>query len=1758
MVDPVSITPQQQDVEPVDLGTDEDKTLPPSADVAQTRSQKAAIGLAQPMQTDYNGIYGQIATGKEQDFRNSAASTLNFNAAMTKEQAVMDAYRSKGSPLTYDDVTRVLDPFTASNAQANPVDVIERAYATNYVSSLNTADAYMRDTVLTDAANEIPEQLKDKRDTATGLVGKIELAKTLREDVENEVQNQSWVGWGADQLKQMLQPYNEYKLRGLNPEVGKITGGLLLGDNMRAQADDLLMSPSDVFAKRLPEIISSLRKDNPSLASQFLDYVIGSSSDSRLLNNIFTIMAPLDAATVAKGGVSLLRKVAVNNRAGTAFKQMVQEAAKPDALDIPVLAKMQEAAGDIQGSAATRAADHIDKMVNGNLNPIQDIKESITSNFRLDGDLVDSQPGKFGREALTEMKDSFYESGNKLANVLGTVLKVNRTPVSLTNPDALRAYQMAERARYPGLDNALLDISSPIQDKTTGTYWLSHTFGNFDGRLFSDPETATAFAKDHGFADPRIAPEVGTVEKQAAKPVMTAKDFNRKNFLDQLIPQATTSLERSKNFLSKKFIGPRSPEALQKAQEDVTNLGKIIPGYQKELDDIKSRVQWKDPIIEQNGVGYKFSVMRPYRETDDVVRQWLINDSKAKSTASLNNWDSWKNSWLGWVRGSDDTLAYNESVQRKVANYTQSTLRVWAKEEAKAIEDIAHRASWYKPQTWYKTIGNKQMFEEFNQTLKFAKSARDGDGNLGYFFRTPGELQDHYMRFYGRDVTLPEVKAYFAHTKLLEGNRVLSEIAEFRNRARLGTEQHQIYWLGKDGIRQGSGYFDGIEQRNWPGGSDQILITGGHQGDERLYNLGRMSPNDVAKHKKAIEQGNGRLIRIYDPDSHPLENFSNVAGDNRVRYIFTTDSDSKPLGLNHVNRRGGGHFDVDSDWYVKQANMVQETAGEALSDKRKLIKSTYTGDNTFMPVGNRVLGRDIAGKMTKMNELMRGNRIDEAKALSRSLGIDWDKMEGFYKPKTAPNGHVFGKPSIDMNEPFYLVPRNKRILDLNKDLEQRHGDIFQDAARSGSDAQQFQVAYNQARDSENLMTIKNEGTHANPIYKYVPADYVDPIPSLNRALNRAISSTFMDDYKIHAVEHWLQEAIPHLKASESEVRSAPFYHFNNADRGAFKSATETDQPGVIDNLLSNRFKIRMFTGMPNKVDTYIHGMTQLLVDEMYKRGTPEWFQAIPLWALSRATNPSALRSFAFNAKLGIFSIPQFLVQAQTFANIWAISPRAGAAGTMATMLHTWSRINSNPEMLRAMDNMASKMNFFGTQFKPGWWMEARQELAKTGYEHVGGEYMLSDDQMQHNFFRNQWGNFLDSGQIFFKEGEKAARTGSYYTSYLEWRSENPTKALDDTARASILQRADLLNNNMSRASASSLNSSLLSLPTQFLSYQIRLGELFLGKRLGGTTAERVAARARMLGFFAALYGAPSAIGVTGYPDGGVPMIPSIREYAINHGYQVGDNQIEDLVMNGLPAWSLAMISGGGDYGKGSQYNVGNRYGSQGLTVLNESMRSDGTIWKLATGASGSVIGNTILSLDPFWQAAKHLVSDDEEGNTFKLTPDHFLSLFGEISSVDSAKRFIYAMHTGRWIGHNEQYIEDVSGKDALFRTLTGLRSQEQDDIWSLHNIKDAEENAQKSATKEIVKDYQRGIQATVDKDDASALTYFTNARARMVAAGIPWDMRTDILSNASRGWEPQIETSVRNWAQKHVPAGQEDTRTDAYTRFLQRQEYRNK
>lgn len=1762
-MEPAEFTPTEDQhtgvsFEPVDISEEENNapvSLPaptgptsvmPSTQLADRKTNKVNYALGQTMGKGASEIYTDMINGREQALRDQAAADVSAKAAKIRSQKMLELAQKAGP----------LDPLQARaiyapTEEVNPSTVFEKAYATKYLSSIDDSAKSMQDTVLDTAKSEIPQQVEQIKDKANTLLSKIEIIRNLQDDVEDDLKQQGWVPFLADQAKLLFQPYPEIKLRGQNPDVGKVSGGLLLGTNVEAQADALFSLPTDEFKDRLVSIVNELKEDNPSLAKQFLDYVSGASANQKAIDNVFSLALPADAQIVAQGGARLLRGASVMRRANKAFKDMVQSAAHADK-DMPISAAAAEGAGDANTAAAIRLQTNLEKSAKGSLDPDTSVKEALTSNFRLDADTLASNPGSLSREKLTRLQESMVNSGDNLAETLTSTLRPNRTPNALQDPVALETYNAKLREQFRGVDNQILDFSPPRQESASNAYLVDVHIGSNDGALFSSPEVARNNAELNSFKNVRIVEAEGSVEVEPSQLAGPKRHLIRRAQLEG--PEG--SLARHEKFTKDLRIKLKDKkldkEAKKSLREDYKTALEILDRYKKQLELAKAKTYMTDAVIEQKGLGYKYVVTKPYRETDDVVRAYQIKrgdgsyNPASLSTASMTGWHSWKNAALGWFRGADDGLALNDAIQRKVTTYAQNRFRQWAKEEAAKIEEIASGAYRTDPITgnripWYQskarslfnnvTLKQNKVFEEFKRTLDYARKAIDPETGLkGYFFRTPGEIEAFYMNNFQRMPSFPEIEAYFAHVKLTEADRIFREMSEYRNRIREGAEQHQLFFLS-DKQKVGSGYFDGVQKTTWPSGNGQVLVMGRNKGDERLAYVsnqkGGFNSAELERYKEGVKEGRYKIIEIYRPMDYPLRDFSDIAGNNYVRYVITDNYESKPLEFNHVNRRGGGHFEYDYDNYIKQAQVIPQGVSQSANDLRKIVSNLYVGDTTLMPISSRALGKEMVDKLNAARELIKEERWAEAKALAeRTLPIEWKEFSSWFKPSRTSKGKQVPA-RLSAEEPFVVVPRDKKIYDLDDSLQNRHSH-FQDGTKSGSLAARNQVAYNVERAEDEIHTVNRIADgQGQPLFNYEPAEMIDPITTMNRSLNRAINSVFMEDYKFYAVEHWLREAAPHLLATEGEIKASPFFHFENFNEKMVKSGTDF---ATTRNLMLNRMKIKQFVGMNNTFDNMIHSLTQHLVDAAYEGGLKsEKLAVVPLWMLNRIKNPVQLvRSYAFNAKLGLFNPAQVLVQAQTYANIIALEPRRGAASLYAATLHQMSRYNADPAILDHLDKMATKFNMFGVRWKPGEWKEAREALNKTGFEHVAGEHQYTDNQLHSKFIRNRFGNFLNAGQIFFREGEKSTRLGAWYTSYKRWRDANPVGKVTDKDLGEILNYADLLTNNMSRASASNLHSGVFGMTSQFLSYQLHLFELMFGKRLGATVAERNYARFRMFTTYSLLYGIPASSGLIGYPFG-----DAIREEALSRGYVVGDSWLKSMAMEGLPAFGAFLATG-------NAYNVGPRYGSQGLTFVQDALRSDNTIWKLLGGAGLSSLGNTFdalggltqSSLSWMWANNKDLQNMSAE-HVFEV--NDIIDVFKEVSSFNQAWKLIYALNTGRWMSKNEGYIKDVGALDAIFMSVTGLSPQGQDDMYHMQNVMKTEKEAQEYAYKQFSKEFHRGLQASKDGNQTQSNEYMRRAFWHLEWSGYPLDMKAQAIARASKGYESMMAQTEANFATRHIP-----------------------
>jgi hypothetical protein len=1125
--------------------------------------------------------------------------------------------------------------------------------------------------------------------------------------------------------------------------------------------------------------------------------------------------------------------------------------------------------------------------------------------------------------------------------------------------------------------------------------------------------------------------------------------------------------------------------------------------------------------VKGDGRGFYVAIEKPFKETDNIVRDGLIETGQTDTPTSLFG-------MFTKGRTPDDTLSKLQNENRKISTYVPQSFLEFVKDTSENIRAMRKGVTELDAQgnrVSANLFGNKKRMREWERVVKLGRTLDDKDnpGMKGYFYKSPMEFEEAFQQNIGRMPSQVETAAYFEHVRLHEIDRVLRASADYRNKSRVGTEKHNFGFIDEEGKVVRSPDFEGVRRSKLPLGSEGvIMIVGKTLKETQVKQVDGLSKALAKELKDGVKEGRLQVIEVYAPEHRVFEG---IAGDARVRWVVTNSLETKPLSWNdQVPRRGGGHWEYDYDFYIKQAKMHEEPF-------KNIIRKWYEGDTTVMPMSIRAQGVEVSKHLDEVRKLLKAGKTKDAEAYAKAnLHVAPKEVLSWFKPSML-NGKK-KPPRLNLDEPIQLVPKDKMIVDIDNTLKARHGAAFRDGTTRGSLNKQNQVQFTGERDSYELTTLVDNGTRGKPLYAWEPAKMVDPMPMMNRALQRIVNSRFMDDYKTFSVEHWIKEAENFLDVNKADLRANPYFHFHNP---RFLNGAPQDK---VDALKGAHYQIEQLIGKPTTLDAQLHSVSQKLVDSIYERVGGR-AALLTDAALSKTKDPyTYARSMAFHAKLGLFNWVQLLVQMQSMAHITAVAgPRMAVSGSAASVAALLVRRNMSPEIMKFYDDALVKMSYPGmVAWKPGEFTEAIRTLDQTGFRHVQmGPLAMIDDAANPRIVQGAVGNFLDAGTGFFRTGEKAVRNVAWFSAYKEFRRDNPTKRITNQVRNQILNRADDLYVNMSRASNSALHKGIFSIPFQFLTYQLRLMEQmlpFAGKRL--TTAEK----ARVYAVYGGLYGFPVATNVTGVPFGDF-----IRKAALENNVDVHESWIQGA-LDGLPSMVLSLVTG-------KQYNVGDRFGIQGFETLREFTRGDRPWWELAGGAAFSTLRDTFGHSDGFVQAMFSAIRGDGE---FDFQLEDFVDPFKAISTVNNAWRGLAAIHTGRWMSRKEIYLSDVSAANAFFMTAVGLQPQQVADMhlmsWAMKDQKELEEHV----TKQFVLEFRRGLDARKVGNLEQANAYMKRAFVYLHIGGLRQDMWPAAISRATQGNESLIESMEWDFYQEKVSPERQEGAKEQLMRNMQRRQ----
>lgn len=1101
--------------------------------------------------------------------------------------------------------------------------------------------------------------------------------------------------------------------------------------------------------------------------------------------------------------------------------------------------------------------------------------------------------------------------------------------------------------------------------------------------------------------------------------------------------------------------------------------------------------------ILQQGQGFYINIAKSIDETLDAVRNVLITTDNKSEGGFLN-------AFLNLIRTPEDQLSKLQNANRKLATTAAQELHRIMLDSSKAISKNLTK------------VERDQLSTIWKQNRDYIDEAT---GERGFYHESISGFEDAFLDRFRQMPTEAQTEAYFTYVQLNDMDYILRNLALHRDLSRIGAERVRVF----TDVMTDAGITTPTPGRPFAGRLTEKIPFEDTSEDFGIwvydprtkkgeFHLRSQVTKDIRDEIEGKLSGEGfRVIEVVNPLEKPLLDIAHTQ--ETIHFAVVKNFDNKKFDWGILPRRPGGHVEYGDQFFVKQPRIRRSTASGSL-------RNIYEGDVSLLSAATGAEARKWAKVADQGRMLLRAGKEDELAAyLDKNAPWTLDEFKRFFTDQEMPDGTI--KPALlhmDDEITWTYTGRNTSDMDHYKQRLQGY-ENFYNGIRSKYNlfAQSVDKKYLGSRDPD-LPRVIEEGTENNPIFKLAKPRLLSPLETLNKSIANVTRSRHMTDYKTSVIESFIEEFANVMKTDIKDLRRNPVYYFHNPVWD-----TETTNKALLSAAQATRRANLMFIGTESELGSKMFWLQSKLVDTIYTKLGQKVSNHVTEKYLPTVKDPfTYARSIAFHSKLGLFNPVQLALQAQSWVHVAAIAgPEMAlkAAGDAIRMRQL--SLTDDENIIAHYARMSGRADLF---------KESYTELKATGYYNVGGEVAWRDDVFEPQLFKGPVGTFLEKGTFFFDEGERFVRLSAWNAAFYAWREANPGKAIDNLTRNQILQRADLMSVNMTRASNAAWQNGLWSVPTQFLAFQARLAEQLLP---GFSSRLTKAEKTRAFLTYSAVYGLPVGAGAA---LGVYPFYEDIRQSALERGIQL-DNKLLQVAHEGMLSTLTSVISG-------KDYNINERFGPGGTTLFKEVVKGEKPVMELLLGASGSIIGDMISSAEPATNALLSLFNKDVAPPTM----EDFLEVLRNISTVNNAFKAWYMYNQGRYFTKNGSVVTDNNtGFDAFMAGL-GLTSRDNTDTFLMLKSRKEQRQAEQEAEIEVIKWYRSAIREYNNEDQDLGDAYLRRAKAWLISSGISPDKYSGIISRAVKGNET-LFNSVREDFWRKAPAGQQLDRQKAQQKY---------
>lgn len=1086
--------------------------------------------------------------------------------------------------------------------------------------------------------------------------------------------------------------------------------------------------------------------------------------------------------------------------------------------------------------------------------------------------------------------------------------------------------------------------------------------------------------------------------------------------------------------------------------------------YMKDVYEIKGEVS-------QQGASFYIQTSKTVDETSEAFLKALHTTDNTTPVNLVNM-------VLNRFRSSEDLLAATQRQNRNVATHAPQIL-------TKALKEQVEMTS--------SKLTGKQR-KEVLQVLEVNRDETNlATGQRGLFYTDAGQFEQAFISKLGHLPTQEQTAHYFNHVRVSDFDWTIRNLAAYRDKARLGVEQFS--WKGLDakaGAVKDSPWVEGkaLDSIPWGGQDAGIWIQEAGGSGRLVYKhslVDGKNPLTKADVEALYKEKGYKVFQVLEPAKRPLKD--SLGTDEQIHFVLSNGLDQKPLGWNQIDYRPGGHSIYKYDYYVKQPQMVVGQGG----------RLNYYGDNSIMNFASAAQAEKYAERMNIARILLKNADPKLDQYLAANIPYARKDFE-----------LMFQKGHLSLEHPIVSVKTGTTAFDLEH--IKRAYPNYVDATKSEYNLGAMIDRSFQA-DRDAVLDTVREGPG---VFQIAKAEQLDPYTALNRGLGQAVRNLWMADYKISAVQHWIEEFGTVMDPKFKTVSNSPMYFLYNPQWN------EKADKATLAAAKASRNAIVNFIGAQSEIASSVTHLQNKLVSSIYEKFGQNASEMVADHALPIIKDPSTyVRAVAFHSKLGFFNPIQLFVQSQSLAHVLAVAgPKNGLAGAAGGFIARRLLHNDTPEILDRMAGIASKMGWKAEDFK-----QMVGALKASGIGEVAGEAALRDDVFDPKLYNSTVGRWLDKGTMFFAEGERSVRLAAFATSFREWKLANPLLDLNNREMGKVMQRADLLSVNMTRASAASWQNGLLSIPTQFMAFNARLAEQFLGGRL--TTAEK----ARAFGTYSMLYGVPTAAaGAAGV----YPFYDDIKQAGLARGVDFSPAYMQALT-EGIPHLMISAITG-------HEYNIAQRLGPNGSSIFKDAFSGEKSVAQTIGGPASSIIGDIWNSTDPIRRAIAGAFTGDSQA--FPVKTSDLIGALSTISTLSLAARIQGAVTYGKYISKNNLTVGDMDSVDAAF-AVVGLTPTHIADAQLMSKVVKGDKTHQKPFEDLALQNYQRAIEAATSGDQQSFTDYMTRVASYIKLGDLNVEDQQKLYRRAQQ-YKPDSEDRIRWDMVKNAPQSQYSNRFNSF------------